>query len=45
MVELSTIATVKELEQFATDSTRHLGYEGLKEKQLYRSDCISSPGQ
>ena len=27
-------ATVQELEQFATDIARHLGYEGLKDKQL-----------
>ena len=37
MVEPSIIATVKELEQFATDSTRLLGYEGLK-----RNNCIEA---
>ena len=34
MVESSSIITVKELEQFAIYSARHLGYEALKDKQL-----------
>ena len=32
MVESSRIVTVKELEQFAIDSARHLGYEIVKDK-------------
>ena len=34
IMETSTIVTVEELEQFAIDSTRHLGYVGPKDKQL-----------
>ena len=35
MVESSRIVAVKELEQFAIDSVRHLGYEILKGNRIF----------
>ena len=46
VVESSSIVTVKELDvnsEFAIDSARYLGYEGIK-RQMAISDCIF-PGQ